>query len=207
MTKKEFIWLGIHTIGFYSLLKLTLTFISFSWRLGYLLITMNNAPEKISFHSMWTPYILSIPVPLILTIYFLFFGTLIHKFISHCVHTRPEDVSQPAGYFHCEVVVRFVGLIFIGLMLHKVYISIITYLQSYLMFRPTDPQYLEAHREAIFKQFFNLGSLLSMLFYLLLVAFFAWYFLKKGKLFINLLNRLWLRKNKSDLNQNPVNPV
>jgi hypothetical protein len=208
MTKKEFIWLGIRTIGFYWLLRLILITVTPLWILGYWLISTITSPDKNNILSTVAISIFQIPVPLFLTIYFLFFGTLIYKLISHLVHTQPEDLSKPTGYWHCETLIRFIGLVCIGRIISMLGLTLWGPLQTALMFYLTQPERFQQQGFRAFLQYYcNIGTFFSIAIYLLIAALAAWYFFKHGKFFINLLNRLWLKATENNINQTPVNPV
>ncbi len=208
MTKKQFIWLGIRIIGFYWLLRLILTIVMLLWLLGHWLISTFTDSDGGNMFATVVIYLFQVPVPLVLSIYFLFFGKLIYKIINRFVRSRPEDLSGLAGYCYCETITRFAGLWCIGMTIKALGLSLWVPLQSALIFYFTQPQRFQEHGlSAFLRQYRNISVILSMALYLLIATFGLWYFLKHGKFFINLLNRLWLGKNEQDLNQNPVNPV
>jgi hypothetical protein len=195
LTKKECIWLGIRAIGLYWLLHLLYTIIMLICFMGMWLIvrTRMNAPG--GFALTFTNRLLGLPLPLFMTIYFLFFGTFIYKLINHFVRTQPENPSRPAGYCYCEILIRFLGLWAAFFMLMMISMPFRISLQQALLmvFSP-------AHSSGsnpfamVFRSYLTVEMLLSTGLYLILLLMAAWYFLKRGKLFILLLHRLWMKK-------------
>lgn len=151
--------------------------------------------------------LVQILLPLILTIYFIFFGKLIYRLVSHFVRSRPEDLSLPTGYCYCETIVRFIGLWVVGKMAYEIYSPIMIYFRSALMTHFLNPDNPINPFVSASKQFFNMQTLFSFMIYLTLEIVAVWYFLAKGKIFINLLNRLWLKVSRNNVSQNPVIPV
>lgn len=208
MTKKDFIWLGIRTIGVYWLIRLIFIMIMLLWPLGYSLISMTSGAGRVNIFSTCITSFLQIPVPLILMLYFLFGGTLIYKLISHFIRTRPEDLSKPTDYLYCEIIIRFLGLWCIGLVISRICFSLWVPVQTALIFYFTRPAHFQQQNFGmLFRQYCSIATILSITLYLLTGVIAAWYFLKHGKLFINLLSQLWLKASGKDLNQNPVDPV
>lgn len=196
MTKKEFIWLGVRVIGLYWLLRLIYMMIMFVWIIGYWLVLKNSAVEQGNYYAVtWIFHLSNFPVPLIGTIYFLFFGTFIYKLINHFTHAQPTEQLQTTHY--CEIIVRFAGLWGVGMMISRLYTPLITRLQSALMLYVTKTlsSFSEAYATS-FRNYFNIEMFVSLAFYLVFALLLGWYFLKKGNLFINLLNRLWHGKNR-----------
>lgn len=146
--------------------------------------------EQANYTGTWIIFLLNIPAPIILTIYFLFFGTLIYKLINHFTHSKPTDYLQAAHY--SEIIVRFIGLWTVGMMLQNIYNSIMTILKNTLVIYFNYPEHLQKNPfvTAFRQQFFNTEAIVSLSLYLALSILFAWYFFNKGNLFINLLNRL-----------------
>jgi len=195
MTKKEFIWLGIRAIGIYWLLRLIFAIAAPVYIITYMLLSNTNAA---SYAMMtWVCFLSNIPAPIILTIYFLFFGKLIYKLINHFTQPAPTDCLQTTQY--PEIAVRFLGLWLVSGIIGKFYISFTTCLQSALMVYLM-PEHAPGYTFAthLRQQFFNIEMIVSLSIWLLLSSFLVWYFLKKGNLFINLLNSLWLGKFKEE---------
>lgn len=156
----------------------------------FLMLSEFNVVEQANYTGTWILFLLNIPAPIILTIYFLFFGKLIYRLISHFTQGQPTDCMQAAHY--SEIIVRFTGLCTLGMMLNRLYASIITVLQSTLVIYFNYPEHLQKNpfATAFRQQFFNIEAIVSLSLYLALSILFAWYFFNKGNLFINLLNRL-----------------
>ena len=131
MTKKEFIWLGIRAIGVYWLIHFLYSIVMPLGPMIFLMLWDFNVVEQAHYTGTWIVFLLNIPVPIILTIYFLFFGKLIYRLISHFTQGQPTDYMQAAH--RSEIIVRFTGLCTLGMMLNSLYASIITVLQSTLV--------------------------------------------------------------------------
>lgn len=208
MTKKEFIWLGIRFLG---IAWLVFTFGGILSAIGSFIVMLDLLPvfgmsEKVIFVTLFAS-VFSSTIDVLIIIYLLFFG----KFIFNIVHgtsSHPLDmIIEKQNY--TEILIRFIGLWWVwkvifqlfGLLSRVFYTFIFTHIAKLL----DDGTSQETMKELIgkippFQQSMLWGTLLNTLIY----AFLAWYFLKHGKLFIKLLNRLWLGKSKQDLNQNPV---
>jgi uncharacterized protein YacL len=207
MTKKEFIWLGIRAIGIYWLIQLIFTIFMLVYVAVFMLILKNNTADQANFTGTCIVFLSNIPAPIILTIYFLFFGKLVYKLINHFTQPGPTDCLQATGY--PAIIVRFIGLWSVGMMMSRLYASFMGCVQSFLTLYFIHPEYAQQHTFATTfrQQFFNIQTIISLSIYIILSFFVAWYFFKKGNLFINLLNRLWSGKNREDLNQNPAESV
>ncbi len=206
MTKKEFIWLGIRVIGFYWLIKLALSALALTATIGFLikLILSGTSQQTHHYHAFWPIQLSYFLAALALTIYFLFYGKLIYKIISRFAKSQTEDLSKPTGYCYCEIIVRFAGLWYIGTMISKLSFSFMNTIQSILMVYFTRPEQIQEHGISMFfSQSLRPEMLFWTVLFLIPTVIIACYFLKKGKFFIKLLNRLWLKVT----NQNPVNPV
>ena len=207
MTKKQSIWLGIRAIGVYWLITLIFSSIvlitqtvSYLTRIEqtdhFLIPALVRLSGKFLFHFT-------------LAMYFLFFGTLVYKLISHFVRSRPEDLSKPAGYCYCETIVRCMGAWFLGKFLSgMIFAAFVLPLQSHIILRITNPELLEKQGGNIFSfswpgaSFFLIMLPLWAIYILIPV-----YFLKKGNFFINLLNRLWLKAAGNERSADPVHAV
>ncbi|MCD6174328.1 MAG: hypothetical protein J7K65_00995 [Planctomycetes bacterium] len=206
MTKKEFIWLGVRTIGFYWLIKLALSALALTATIGVLinLILSGNSQQTHHYHAFWPIQLSYFLAALALTIYFLFYGKLVYKIISRFAKSQTEDLSKPTGYCYCEIIVRFVGLWYIGAMIGRFSLAFMNTIQSILMVYFTRPEQLQKHGISIyFLEYLGPEMLFWTALFLIPTVIIAWYFLKKGKFFIKLLNRLWLKVT----DQNPVNPA
>lgn len=204
MTKKEFVWLVIRAIGMLYLLRIIVAVLMF---IVALVTWQMIVPQGNYTLSLITQLVYMIK-PLLLTLYFLFFGTFIYNLISRCVRSRSEDVSLPAGYCYCEIIIRFIGLWFIGVIISRLCLSLWLPLQSAIMVYFTRPEHFQQMGlAAFFPSHCGITTILGLALYLFFGALAVWYFFKHGKVFINLLNRLWLKASGNSLNQNPVNPV
>lgn len=194
LTKKECIWLGIRAIGLYWLLQLIYAVIMLIWFIGMWLIMRSRMNTPGGFTLAFVTRLLSIPLPLILIIYFLFFGVFIYKMIHHFVRTRPDDSSHPSGYVYCEIIVRFLGLWTLYCIFSTICMPLRICIQQvlWMCFNPYSSGSNPFRR--FFSEYFNPEAILSMGLYLVLLVIVAWYFLKRGKLFIHLLHRLWMKK-------------
>lgn len=198
MTQKQFIWLGIRVLGFYWLIKLIYAIFMVVWVMVFGLLSQTGATLHANYTATWIVCLFIFPIPLFLSAYFLFFGKQIYKFINHFVHNRPDDVLQAKGY--SEVIIRFIGLWCIGLMINSLFKPFFISLQSATIVYYTHPESLRQGILATALQgYLNIASISSLAIYSILLIFFIWYFLKRGKLFIKLLYRLWRGKDQPQL--------
>ena len=196
MTKKQFIWLGIRVIGLYWLIKLIFVMIMAVWVTVFLVLSKMNPSPRTSYILNLVLYSFYIPTPLFLSVYFLFFGKQIYKLINKFTCTRPDDILQTKDY--SEIIVRFLGLWCIGVVVNRLLSVFSANLSSALMMYFTRPQSLQKGVFATaFQGYLDIRAISSIAVCFIFFIFFIWYFLKKGKLFINLLNRLWFGKQES----------
>lgn len=193
MSKDEFIRLGIRVIGFYWLMRLILLGIMFLYVLVmWVMSTMGLGPEGRYIPSMIV-YLFSFPVPLLLCVYFLFFGGYVHKFIDRFVLSCAEEVLDRNGC--CEVIARFTGLWFIGKLIYYTTSPFVLGFRSLLTMRLIYPESYNESSFAMFsKDIFQVSVIVSVVINLLIMSCIAWYFLKRGKMFIDLLGRVWVGK-------------
>ncbi|MCD6174327.1 MAG: hypothetical protein J7K65_00990 [Planctomycetes bacterium] len=207
MTKKEFIWLGIRFLGIFQLiisLRSILAAIS-TFFVILILLPIDSASEKIIFVGLFGSLIDSI-VHVLIIIYLLFFGKFIFNIVHRTSSQSLDAVLEKQDY--TEILIRFIGFWWLWRVACKLFGAL------FFVFWNQTLQILANHfnqelMEALSKLQHSIqqNMVWSVLASILLYSVLSWYFLKHGKFFINLLNRLWLGKNEQDLNQNPVNPV
>jgi len=212
MTKKEFIWLGIRFFGVIYLLRsipILLKFFAAFVSMGTQFIHPQHASGHIARWSVLGSLAEGLPT-ILLCFYLLFFGKWAFNIIARTSQLTDGDLLQKENY--TEILIRFFGLrciwsIFVGII--GVFIKLI--MLAMIKVSPTlaeianDPR-SENHFKDM-KMLLTLPGLLTILISILISALLAWYFLKNGKLFINFLNRLWLKAAENDLTRNPVSPV
>lgn len=197
MTKKEFIWLGLRFIGIIYLLKsilvITKLLASFA-SLGSSLIHPQHASEVLAQWMVLGSLAEHLP-SVLLCIYLLFWGKWAFSIIARTSQLSNDDLLQKENY--TEILIRFIGLRWIW----SIFIGIIGGLIKLIMFAmiKVSPTLAEMANNLRFEDRFNdIESLLMLqvmtLITILVSALLASYFLKHGKFFINLLNRLWLGK-------------
>lgn len=202
MTKKAFIWLGIRALGFFWLIRLICAILSLLWMILYFTghTVFSTATEQN--RALTAPSLISasikLPMPIILTIYFLCFGTLVYKLVDCFTVSRHEDISRPPGHVYCEIIIRFIGLWIVGMMAFSIYDTFMLYLRSALMMHFLSPDNPSNPFVSALRQFLDAQAILSLAFFLVLEIAAAWYFLKHGKFFIALLNRLWLKASGNE---------
>ena len=198
LSRKECIWLGIRVIGFTWLFRLLQVLIEWIWSTGYWLWVAITGTAESSFPGSYLVRLTMVPYPLFFTVYFLFFGTFVYKLIDRCTASRLQDPARPPGYGYCEIIIRFFGIWVFFMAVGRLYAIALTYVNQVLYLAFTPSQRGQSNiLAAVSRHYFNGKALVSLALYLGLTFFLAWYFLKKGGFFINLLHRLWLEKPQS----------
>lgn len=209
MIKKDFIWLIIRSVGLFKAL-VSVRFIVTAIVTFLLILKVffaDGRPLSLISFKLYGIFLESI-LKVLIAVYLLFFG----KFIAKAVHsTSTLELGSPLQkQNYIEILIRFFGV----WCLWKLVIEICAFItirlwHAFLLgsgwLSSDDPtcQQVKAAMEKIIPAFQE-KNIWSTLVYILLYSLLAWYFLKHGKFFINLLNRLWLNATEDNVNQNPV---
>lgn len=210
MTKKEFIWLGIRFAG---LFKLILSVGTIATAIGtiVLLSTMifpSDTAEGVVFVTLLS-ILLDAVVDILIVVYLLWFGKIVFNIIHRTSGHSSEAVLEKQDY--TELLIRFIGFWWLwrvvfgifGLISGWLMISVV----SYLEYLPSEGSsdgigVLLSKLSELHHQFARHAPL-----YIVVYALLAWYFLKRGQIFINWLNHLWLKAIRNNLTRNPVTSV
>jgi hypothetical protein len=199
MTKKQFIWLVIRFVGFAYL------FIA----LPAVLVLGNCIWNLIKYYPYTQPssYFISYflfnqaaasAATIAITVYLLFFGKFIHRVVDKSTSFVAENGLDTRNY--AEIMIRFVGVYFLWGILARLCVAIYSAIMlERFKHAPQECIDLVSKNEMLSKHFKNLQSNLSLdsLIELVLLAGLAFYFLRFGKLVINLFHSRWLPEEPS----------
>ncbi len=213
MTKKEFIWLVIRFLGIFKLI-LSLRVILNALPSFVPLLTLLpplGASEQVVFFGL-LGILLDAVVDILIVIYLLFFGKTIFKIVHRTSNQTLEAVLEKQDYI--EILIRFIGFWWLWKIVLRIYhlisgcllIFVFSHPERFLLANYIDQEMSDKFMTKVVELTRQNIAWYTPA-YILLYAALAWYFLKHGRLFINVLNRLWLGKNTENLNQNPVDPV
>ncbi|MHC4386762.1 MAG: hypothetical protein ACYSUG_07195, partial [Planctomycetota bacterium] len=144
-------------------------------------------------------------IDIAIVVYLLFFGKCLLNVIHQTSTLELDDAMEKQNY--AEILIRFVGVWWLWKIICQIFRLISGMLHAWVLM---NPQWFSEHfdrSEEVSKKLQELiGPTIENLHWLvlsnvILYAFLAWYFLKHGKLFINLLNRRWTGKNGEEPNQ------
>ena len=212
MTKKEFIWLLIRFLGIFKLvlsLRFILTMIgALSGTL--IILPASTLSEKVVFFISFLMVLENLSYILV-AVYLVFFGKTVFNIIYRTSEKALDTVLEKQNYV--EILIRFVGLWWLWESICRVCRAAYTGLMILILSHPKWilsesqlTQEAENFFSTIMKAFHDNISW-NALISILLFAALAFYFLKHGKFFINLLNRLWLKETNQNLIQNPDGSV
>lgn len=209
MTKKQFIWLIIRFVG---ILKLIFSFGTILLGIPALLMIFSSysatgTPERLITITLFGELLRS-AWQILVVVYLVFFGKTIFNIIHRTAAGSLDVTSEEQNYV--EILIRFVGFWWLwkfavqifGFITTAIWQAVLSHSEWFLSNEPGNQEIKEALDR--FLDSFQQGMIWYILLKLLLYMALAWYFLKHGKFFINLLNRLWLKAAGNDLNQNPV---
>ncbi|MHC4926278.1 MAG: hypothetical protein ACYTER_02915 [Planctomycetota bacterium] len=202
MTKKEFIQLVIRFTGIILLItSLSRIIKGFVSGLAMLMILPDLNPSVlITIWALAGPLVESI-IMLIVICYLLFRGKLINNIVNRTSSLESEDLLQKENI--TEILIRFIAIWWFWKILRQIFSLIYTQISMLLLSHPEwfveyhdgSKEFPEKLRELLdpTQEYFLWSTIASIVLYTLL----AWYFLKGGKLFINLLTRRWLGKQEN----------
>ena len=217
MKKKEFIWLGIRFLG---IIQLVTSFDSIIKAIGLanamiLIMPASMPTEILSSVALLGEFVRCI-IDIAIFVYLLFFGGFIICIVHRTSALELDSPLQKQNY--PEILIRCLGVWWLWKILRQIFRLISGTIYGWVL---THPEWLSSYaflnisdetreqlNELIEPVMKNLHWF--VLSNVILYGILAWYFLKHGKFFINLLNRLWLKasgNNNNNLNQNPVDPV
>jgi hypothetical protein len=219
MTKKDFIWLVTRAIGLFMAF-LSVPFIVssiFSFFIMLKILSAEIMREWLILLNL-SGIFLEGAFKTIIVVYLLFFGKTLFNIVQHTSRLSLENVLEKENY--TEILIRFLGVWWLwrivcqacGLISSSFYALILSnpaWLKNIFSGLTTDSLEWQELCSRLSKILHPLqqSMIWSILLDILIYSLLAWYFLKHGKFFINLLNRLWLKATRDGVNQNPVNPV
>lgn len=213
MTKKDFIWLVIRAVGLFKAF-LSVPFIVDAMSSLFIILTIfsaENASETFILLGLSGIFMEGL-IKAMIAVYLLFFGKIFFNIVHHTSSLSLDTVLEKPNY--TEILIRFLGVWWLWKLVIEIYAFITIRLwHAFLLgsgwLSSDDPtcQQVKAVMEK-FMPAFQGKIIWSTLVHILLYSLLTWYFLKHGKFFVNLFNRLWqkaIEKDKTPVN--PVNPV
>jgi hypothetical protein len=203
MTKKEFIWLVIRFFGLVTLMlsvrPIVNTILTFCVTLP--LFPAEDASEAVVLVSL-LPVILDGVFKLLIVVYLLFFGKTLFTIVNR-TSTQALDAALVKPDY-TEILIRFLGLWWLWLIAGHIFRLIYSlcmalilhhpdWLMSNVVNEPTKSTTLETFTQLNSSLYpLQMITIVGLLSNILIYSILAWYFLKHGRYFINLFNRLWL---------------
>jgi hypothetical protein len=205
MTKKQFIWFVIRFVGMIYIFLAVPAVLTLGNCLYNLIKTYPYTQAGTYFASYFLIYqALASASVVLIAVYLLFCGKFLCRIVDKS--TVWDDDCGLNNYKYAEILIRFVGVYFLWRILCHLCIALYSAgMLTRLKSAPADFQQLAAKNDMLAQHFKNLHINLSpdSLIGLLLTAGLAYYFLKHGKLIIDLFCRRWLPEEP----QAPVSPT
>jgi hypothetical protein len=195
MTKRQFIWLVIRFIGFAYLFMAVPAILV----LGNCIWSLIQYYPYTQASSYFISYLLfnqaaASAATIAITVYMLFFGRFIHRIVDKSTSFVAENDLDTRNY--AEIMIRFVGVYFLWGIFARLCVSLYSAVMlTRFKSAPEEFAQLVLKNEMLTQHFKSLQSNLtrnSML-GLIILAGLAFYFLKRGKLVINLFHHFWLQ--------------
>ncbi len=194
MTKKQFIWLVIRFIGFaylFAAVPAVLVLGNCIWNM-IKYYPYNQASSYFISYLLFNQAAAS-ATTIAITVYMLFFGKFIHRVVDKSTSFVAENDLDTRNY--AEIMIRFVGVYFLWGILARLGVSLYSAIMiTRFKSAPSDFAQLVEKNEMLSQHFKSLQSNLTTnsLLGLVILAGLAFYFLKRGKLVINLFHYSWL---------------
>jgi hypothetical protein len=194
MTKKQFIWLVIRFIGFGYLFMAVQAILLLGFCICDLIryYPYDKASSYLASYSLLDLAAAS-AATIVITAYMLFFGKFVYRVIDKSTSFVAECDLDTRNY--AEIMIRFIGLYFLWWILAKLCIALYsTIMLIRFKHAPQEIVQLVSKNEMLSQQFKNLQKNVdaNVLIGIIILAGLAFYFLKHGKLVIDLFHHRWL---------------
>lgn len=203
MTKKQFIWLVIRFTGVVFLFPAVNAVLILPGSVYNLVKTYPYAQASTHFASyLLISQALASLVTILLTIYLLFFGRLIYTIVDKSAFGESEFHID--AYKASEIMIRFIGVYFLWAILGRLCIAVYSAaMLARFKSSPADFQQIISKNEILSQHFRNLQTNLTLdsLLGIVILGALAFYFLKRGKLIIDIFLRRWLPQPDSQPEQ------
>jgi hypothetical protein len=194
MTKKQFIWLVIRFVGFAYLFMAVPAVLMLGNRVWNLIKSYPyDQPATYFFSYVMIDQASASAATIAMTIYMLFFGRFIYRVVDKSTSFVAEEGLDTRNF--AEIMIRFIGVYFLWGIFARLCISLYAgVMLARLKHAPADYSQLVSKTDQLSQYFKGLESNLSRdaLIGLIILAGLAFYFLKYGKLVIDLFHTRWL---------------
>jgi hypothetical protein len=194
MTKRQFIWLVIRFVGFAYLFMAVPAVLMLGNCIRYLIqyYPYNQGGNYFGSYILFDQATAS-AATIAMTVYMLFFGKFIHRVVDKSTSFVAECDLDTRNY--AEIMIRFIGVYFLWGIFARLCISLYSAMMlARLKHAPVEFNQLVSKSDQLSKYFKSFESNLSRdsLIGLIILAGLAFYFLKYGKLVIDLFHHRWL---------------
>jgi hypothetical protein len=199
MNHDKLIWLMIRFSGLFLLIKYLQLLIQIPFHVylmySYMALFPIETPTYVYVSSVLTTLVQETGTVLAI-VYFLFFGKIAFRIIRHFCDNRSDPVFSTEIY--AEIPVRFVGLWGLCKTIESVVLLIACLLLRFVFHDSIEASIASGKLSTDARKLLEGmqgNELWSCLEQAILYGIITWYLLKKGKLFINLLGRVWTHRD------------